>query len=282
MPIHFTDISSDISFELVDSLKRTERTLVVKNEIRKVSLPIGLLQLYGLYRNTVYDSYKTKKELAEDIRTKAKVYTEAATSKANQDHYYHDPVYHYSVLASQDTMKEWTDTKGQNNGQMKMYIAYQTINNKRVKIGFVHFIEKTMNNKQVVYIAQAGVTTRGKSIGRALMECVMAHYPANTEFYILTRVFNTEAKILYQDRLKFTPIEQAEVQALDYDIRYCGFKHTTTAEEIALIKSKIQTNLSIKSKNPVVVVTSSAGTATVPTLSAANLAAGAANVKFNK
>ncbi len=89
-----------------------------------------------------------------------------------------------------------------------------------------------------MYIAQAGVQSRGAGIGRHLMECVLSRYPAGTEFYILTRVFNSDAKGLYEKRLGFKPIEDEEIIALGYDDRYCGFKHRTSPEEIDAIKSR--------------------------------------------
>ncbi|ARH01140.1 hypothetical protein [Legionella micdadei] len=74
------------------------------------------------------------------------------------------------------------------------------------------------------------------------MECILSHYPAGTQFYILTRVFNTDAKNLYGKRLGFEPIEEKEVSDLGYDARYCGFKHTTTVAEVEAIKAR-QTTL---------------------------------------
>jgi hypothetical protein len=121
---------------------------------------------------------------------------------------------------------------------MKCYIACKYEKGRKSKVGFVHFKEDTVDGKPVVYIAQAGVQDRGKSIGRRLMECVLAHYPPETEFYILTRVFNTDAVALYQERLKFQPIGETEIKQLGYDERYCGFRHTTTESEVSAIKAK--------------------------------------------
>ena len=117
------------------------------------------------------------------------------------------------------------------------------------RYGFINFVGKTVRNKPVVYIPQASVLHRGEGVGRRLMECVLTHYSAGTEFYILTRVFNTEAKVLYKDRLGFAEISDDEVTELGYDERYCGFKHTTTAEEIAAIKQKQYDPFSSKSSS---------------------------------
>ncbi|WP_412754199.1 hypothetical protein [Legionella donaldsonii] len=54
-------------------------------------------------------------------------------------------------------------------------------------------------------------------MGRHLMNCVLTHDPAGTEFYILTRVFNSNARSLYEGRLGFTPIKEDEVKRLGYD-----------------------------------------------------------------
>ncbi|KTD52983.1 Uncharacterised protein [Legionella quateirensis] len=70
------------------------------------------------------------------------------------------------------------------------------------------------------------------------MECVLSQYPADTEFYILTRVFNSETKGLYEKRLGFKPIQAEEIIALGYDDRYCGFKHRTSFMEIDAIKGR--------------------------------------------
>jgi len=43
---------------------------------------------------------------------------------------------------------------------------------------------------------------------------------------------------LYQKRLGFGDITPEEVAQLGYDQRYCGFKHTTSPEEINIIRAK--------------------------------------------
>lgn len=67
------------------------------------------------------------------------------------------------------------------------------------------------------------------------MECVLSHYPSETHFELVTRIFNHEAKTLYKERLNFTLIHETEIRELGYDERYCGFKHKTSIEEIRLI-----------------------------------------------
>lgn len=245
MPIIFQDASAEIEYEYYDQLPSKTTNLRIKGE-PAYKVNVSALHLYGLYRNSVYDSYKEKADLATDIKERKNEYQEAKESKLAEHTLYKSPLYHYSVAASLGAMKEWKES----NGSMKCYIAYQNKDGHRTKIGFVHFTEQTVNDKKVVYIAQAGVLNRGHSIGRHLMECVLAHYPANTEFYILTRVFNTEAKNLYQKRLSFTPIEANEIQQLGYDSRYCGFKHSTTEQEIGTIKGKQLQSTVFLSSNP--------------------------------
>ena len=109
---------------------------------------------------------------------------------------------------------------------MRAYIAYDEHNK---KVGFVNYSATIVNQQAVVYIAQAGVKSLRKSIGRWLMECVLSDYPAGTQFYVLTRLFNIEAKTLYEHRLKFSPVEAKEITELGYDPgRYCGFKYQLT------------------------------------------------------
>jgi ribosomal protein S18 acetylase RimI-like enzyme len=186
-----------------------------------------------VFINIVFTNPIRKPDLAQDIRERKKEYQEMPESKFSKTEHYQDPLHHYSVATSLGSAQEWKDSAG----KMKCYMAYNNKAGHKTKIGFVHFIEQTVEERPVVYIAQAGVQNRGMGIGRRLMECVLAHYPAGTEFYILTRIFNTDAKNLYQEKFKFTRIEDSEVCQLNYDSRrYCGFKHTTTAAEILLIK----------------------------------------------
>lgn len=238
MPIIFTDKADDIFFSYQDNFPSDSMNLRVKGE-SPYRLNVAAFHLYGLYRNAVYDSYKQKSDLAKDIREYKKVFHEEKESKLSAE-----PLYHYAVTASLGAMQEWKDS----DSKMKAYIAYQEVDGHKKKVGFVHFIEKTVEGKPVVYIAQAGVSNPSQGVGRRLMECVLAHYPAETEFYILTRVFNTEAKNLYQKRFGFSPIEEKEITQLGYDSRYCGFKHTTSQKEVELIKNKQVEKTTIKHK----------------------------------
>lgn len=205
-------------------------------------LPIGKagrihttgLYLYGMYRNALYDSYKLKPDLAEDIRSYPKVFHENEVSALSANPLYNDPLYHYSVAGCLDAAKTWLNP----GEKLKSYFAYQDVDGHKKIVGFVHFTETLINEGPVVYIAQAGVINRSKGVGRRLMECVLSHYPAGTHFNILTRVFNTEAKTLYEQRLHFSPIGEEEVRQLGYDKRYCGFEHTTSADEVSAIKGK--------------------------------------------
>lgn len=228
MPIVFQDSSAE--FEYHDLPPNRTVNLRIKSE-SAYKVNITALHLYGLYRNSLCASYSEKPDLAIDILERENAYQDE--SKLAEGTSYKSPLYHYAVACSLSTMKEWSES----NGAMKCYIAYQNNQGHRSKIGFVHFTEQTVNDKKVIYIAQAAVLNRGHGVGRHLMECVLAHFPANTEFYILTRIFNTEAKTLYHNRLSFSPIESNEIEQLGFDGRYCGFKRTTTQEEINAIKS---------------------------------------------
>lgn len=222
MPIKYADSLNPVSYEYSDCIPN--------EKVCKGKINLAALSLYGFYRNSIYDSYKEKQDLAEDIKTRKKEFIEPG----NTEGLYQDPLYHYAVAASLSTMQEWQDTTN----NMHAYMAYEAKNGVKKRMGFVHFNEKMIGERPVVYIAQAGVQSRGTGIGRHLMECVLTHYPAGTKFYILTRVFNTDAKVLYENRLGFSPIEEEEIRALGYDERYCGFKHTTSLEEINAIKSR--------------------------------------------
>jgi hypothetical protein len=226
MIITFND-SPNLSFEYYP--------VIPQKTINKLNL--AALRFYGFYRNIVYDAYQKKPGLAHDIKNYKKVYEEKEISTLSQDACYLNPLYHYSVTASLGAMQEWKDSQK----NMRCYIAseYSKEKCRYIPVGFVHFEEAKVNNNPVVYIAQLGVTTPGKGIGRRLMECVLAHYPAGTEFYVLTRVFNTEAKTLYQKRFNFSSIQEEEIKQLGYDTRYCGFKHITLPEEIEAINIKM-------------------------------------------
>lgn len=231
MPIVFKDTADDIQFEYCDALPSNTVNLRIKGEpVYRINTTA--FRIYGFYRNSIYSSYKEKADLAQDIKERKKEYHEKPGLKLSTTPTYQDPLYHYSVATSLGAMKEWQESKG----EMKSYIAYHTKDGHRSTVGFVHFNKQVVDGRPLIYIAQAGVLNRGTGIGRHLMECVLSHYPAGTEFYILTRLFNTEAKNLYGKRLKFSPIDESEVQQLGYDNRYCGFKHTTTPDEVAAIK----------------------------------------------
>lgn len=229
MPIVFQD-ASGIEFEYYDRIPDKTITFHIKNK-PAYKLNLTALHLYGLYRTTIHGSYAKQEGLAKDVLDYPTAYEELASPPKSS-------LYHYSVACSLGAMKEWRES----DGKIKCYIAYKEIEGRRAKfrkeIGFVHFTEKTVNGKNVIYIAEAGVENRGEGVGHHLMECVLAHFPANTEFYILTRIFNTNAKALYQKKLGFTPIDEKEIEQLGYDHRYCGFNHTTTQEEITAIQNK--------------------------------------------
>lgn len=220
MVLSYTDSSSRITYEFQDRIP-TRR-------VAKGRVNLAALSLYGFYRNAVYNSYREKPDLAQDIKQRKPEFV------TQENGIYQEPLYHYSVIASLGAMKEWQDPR-QN---MHVYTAYEMIEGKKHRIGFAHFQETKVDGRDVVYIAQAGVETRGKGIGRHLMESILSHYPAGTEFYILTRVFNTDAINLYGKRLGFKSIDEKEIHELGYDERYCGYRHTTTQEEIAGIKAR--------------------------------------------
>lgn len=193
----------------------------------RVKCNIKLLRDYALYRNSVYDAYSAIRhhgKSLDDIPKFKKMFEEADNRTEKQ--HYQDPLYHYSVFACVDAIKEY-----RSNPDMQCFCAYTTDeNNKKMKVGFVHFTTKQLKEKKVVYIAQAGVATgyRSKSIGRKLMQSVLTTVKPDTEVKILTRRFNDPAINLYQKRLGFSPIEQKDIMALGYDERYVGFTLTKT------------------------------------------------------
>lgn len=195
---------------------------------------IAALQLYAMFRNTVYDSYRQKRnndDFAQDIREYKPQFQES-NQRLSARTLYQDPVYQYAVAVAIDAIKAWQNSEK----KMQAYIAYDEHNK---KVGFVNYSATTVNQQAVVYIAQAGVKSLAQSIGRRLMECVLSDYPVGTQFYVLTRLFNVEAKILYEYRLKFSPIDPKEITELGYDPgRYCGFKYRLTQEFIDEIKAK--------------------------------------------
>ena len=131
MPIVFKDLD-EVEFQYYDSLPNTTATLRIKGE-SAYKINLAALHLYGLYRNSVYDSYSKKSDLAIDILERPNEYPESK-----------EPLYHYAVAASLGAMKEWKESAG----TMKCYIAYQNKDGNRSKIGFVHFTEQTVNDKK--------------------------------------------------------------------------------------------------------------------------------------
>lgn len=193
---------------------------------------MAALTLFGLYRKTVHVSYGAKNDLAQDIKEFNLNPDHIANKRVIDEN---DPLNSYAIYASLLGIKEIAEQKA------KCYIAYQKGNNGwSNKIGFASFREATIDDKPMVYICSAGVHKDyvGKGVGRRLMECILAHYPENTEFYILTRKFNTEAITLYRNRLNFESISIDEIKQLDYDDRYVGFKRKMTAKELVEINDK--------------------------------------------
>lgn len=200
--------------------------------IGKWRINMAALTLWGNYRTAIRTSYQAKPDLAPDI----KAFNQNPLHIEKGRIVNSDPVDNYALYATGLGIRKL------NEGTAKSYIAYQKDpTGYPRKIGFASFYEEKINGKSVIYISDAMVNTdfKGKSVGRRLMQCVLAHYPAGTEFYILTRKFNSEAIALYRDRLGFSPTTLEELKALDYDERYVGFKHTTDGTEIVSLRSKM-------------------------------------------
>ncbi len=215
--IKFNDIENKkIVFRYYNTLPEC---LVAKKKIN-----LHALKLYALYRNTLFGSYRRpekRADIAKDILVKKPVFEEKNAvfmSQADET----NSIYHYAIDVAIDSVKELQDT----NQNMKSVFAYK----ESKIIGFISFQERMMEDREIVYIAHAGVTDRGNHIGRHLMQCVFLNYPVGTEFYVLTRVFNTDAQNLYSGRFKLNPISLEEIRALGYDERYCGFKGNTNQE----------------------------------------------------
>lgn len=226
MRIQFNDKNDDVWFEYEGDAKH--KAVQIGRSNGRINLT-GLY-LYGMYRNAIYNSYKKKADLAEDIKTHPYVFNDKRGSFFSENRLYTDPVYHYAVSGSVSAISEWIKSD-----EIKCYFAYKNIDGINKVVGFVHFIEKVINGTESIYISQAGVLNQSTGVGRRLMECVLSHYIPGTHFYIATRVFNNEAKLLYSDRLNFKPIQDDILSEFGYDRRYCGFEHTTSEEEIQLI-----------------------------------------------
>ena len=227
MRIQFSDRQDGVWFEYKNSIRQESRS------IGKLEGKINLtgLYLYGMYRNAIYDSYKKKVDLAEDIKSYPHAFSHKPGTFFSSDRLYMDPLYHYAVSGSASTMKEWINSED----EMKCYLAYKNIDGVKAITGFVHFEEKKINGNNAVYISQAGVLNQSSGVGRRLMECVLSHFAPGTHFYIVTRVFNNDARFLYSNRLNFTPLDENIMNELGCDQRYCGFERTTTEEEVCSI-----------------------------------------------
>ncbi len=222
----FKDTDDGLCFQFYDNLPENKGQYKF-SALNKINL--CALTLFGMYRKTIYDSYSTNPDLAQDIKS------------FNQN-----PVHieNHRVVDQTDPLNNYA-TYGALLGVNKMqaeakcYIAYKKNDQGwPEKVGFISFYPGQVTGRPVIYISDAGVKCRGASIGRRLMECVLTHFPEGTEFYILTRQFNKEAISLYHDRLGFEPISQDEINQLDYDERYVGFKHVSTKVELDLMKDK--------------------------------------------
>lgn len=246
--LRFTDKDDDVLFEFQEKLQ--SKSIVVKipatnghaAETYKVNQ--DALGAYLLYRKALVQSYGQKPDLAPDIKKPTQSRTPELDGDANYESFVakanlnasEKGLDQYSIAVSIDTVQRLQDDAKEH---LKSFIAYENVNGFKEKLGFVLFQEKEIDGKPVVYIAEAAVSKPGASIGRRLMECVLAHFPRGTEFQILTRKFNTEAKDLYGERLEFEPLAKEEIAKLDYDPeKYIGFKHMSKQEELDAIKSK--------------------------------------------
>lgn len=226
MTIFFKDAKDQIYFEYSGE--------VPGKTSKKYKTNLTLLQCYQLYKNSIYSSCVKKADITQDILEYPSQFKLANKQPLNRNLH----IYHYTVAGALEAMKDWKDpTKN-----VRAYIAYETFKDQNQEeqkkmVGFLHFNENEIAGKKFVYIAHAGVVKPGQHIGTRLMECVLAHYPAGTEFYICTRTFNIEAKGLYEKRLGFVPIDGKESKLfMDVDKEYVGFKKTTTLNEVESIK----------------------------------------------
>lgn len=251
--LRFTDKDDDVLFEFQEKLP--SKYAVVKipatnghpSETYKVNP--DALGAYLLYRKALVQSYGQNPYLAQDIKKPAQSRTPELDGDANYEKFVTNAnlnasergLDQYSIAVSMDTVQRLQDDAKEH---LKSFIAYENVNGFKKKLGFVLFQEKEIDGKPVVYIAEAAVSKPGASIGRRLMECVLAYFPLGTEFHILTRKFNTEAKDLYGGRLKFEPLANEEIAKLDYDPeRYIGFKHVSNRPELDAIKDKVSNYL---------------------------------------
>lgn len=195
---------------------------------------LDYFQLFCLSRDSFFEAHRNKTNIPQDIKSWEHIFIPENLKDSSSDIL---SLYNYSVCGALYILQEWQ--KGHQHG----YFAYKIINGEQVITGLVFFEEKNINGKDFVYIIEAGVYERGKGIGHALMDCVLMHYPENMNFMIATRTFNKEAIGLYQNCLKFEPLEAQTVKEyMGLDDRYCGFAHTTSKEELAVIRNKISTS----------------------------------------
>ena len=223
--VAFKSNNDSIYFEYHDTPPEDIIQFRIKDE-QAYKINASALQLYFLYRKTLQNSCAEKKEkLAKDIQEFPKnFFTHPKTEDNN--------LRHYSANVALSTVLEWIEQKK----PVQCYIAYKHTKDGPIMAGFVHFYREKIDDKDVVYISQAGVALLNAKIGTRLMKLVLAHFEEGTEFYILTRKFNTEAIGLYNQKLGFTDIKSNEISQLGYDQRYVGFKHTTSFEEIKAIQ----------------------------------------------
>lgn len=246
--LRFTGKDDDVLFEFQEKLP--SKSVVIKipatngHSAETYRVNPDALGAYLLYRKALVQSYGQKPDLAPDIKKPAQSRTPELDGDTNYEAFITETKLNasergldqYSIAVSMDTVQRLQDDAKEH---LKSFIAYENIKGFKEKLGFVLFQEKVIDGRPVVYIAEAAVSKPGASIGSRLMECVLAHFPHDTEFHILTRKFNTEAENLYGKRLKFEPLTKEEIAKLDYDPeRYIGFKHVSNRPELDVIKGK--------------------------------------------
>lgn len=193
------------------------------------------LKIYFLYRTAIYITYLNYglESLSPDILNCPLLFNDPNPLHFRDTHgealVYHAPLHHFAIKAALDTIKTWLNS----HKNIKTYLAYEKVNDTESIVGFVHF-HQTTGVHRTICIDQLGVSSRGKGIGKQLMEHVLLQHPAGTRFILDTRNFNQRAQKIYQS-LGFTRVTQAFEHDPD---RYCGFELTTTEAQLNALPRK--------------------------------------------
>lgn len=217
----YIDQETGTVYELVSKMPSIEKI--------QSQLMVRALNLYGMYRNGLYDTRITKPLDADIAAFKPRYNYKHTNDPTGTDN---NHLYHYASYIGIDAMQELFKQEG---GQC--CVAFKTAGNRKIAVGFLVFYEKTVDDKKLVYISHVSVGQFRQGVGTKLIQTVLMNYPAETTFYLCARKRNEDALRVYA-KLGFEMNHQYLTQ-FGYNPEYfVGMSHVTRPDELSEINRR--------------------------------------------